>query len=71
MKNLFLFSLIGMVILAAILTVVQIWTMFLAWDVFLKVLGTLAIIFCVVGLIHLMVNELGKGKRLKDENYLD
>lgn len=69
--NPFLYTLIALVIGAAGVSILQIWTSFLAWEVFLKVLGTLGIVFVVLGLVYVMKADLGYKKKLKDDNYLD
>ena len=69
--NPFLLSLIVMVVGAAALGIVQMWTGFLAWDIFFKAMGTIAILFVVSGLIYVLQSDLATKKKLKDENYLD
>ncbi|MEM7680124.1 MAG: hypothetical protein AAF182_03880 [Pseudomonadota bacterium] len=67
----FLTALIALVVGGAGVAILQMWTSFLAWDVFLKVMGTLGIIFVVMGLVYVLKADLGMKKKMKDENYLD
>lgn len=69
-KNM-LYAVIGCVLAIALLTVAQIWTSVLAWDVFLKIVGTLGIGVVVIGFLMVVKSDLGEHKRLRDENYLD
>ena len=58
-------------VIAALLSIVQIWVMILPWDVFVKILITLAIVFVLVGFLMVMVNDFGNKKKLKEDNYID
>lgn len=69
-KNL-LYIVIGCVIAGALLTVVQMWTYALSWDVFVKLLGTLGIAVVVAGFLLVVKSDFGEHKKMKDENYLD
>lgn len=66
-----LYTIIGCVVAAALLTVIQMWTFALPWDVFLKILGTLGILIVLLGFLLVVGIDFGDHKRLKDENYLD
>ncbi len=71
MHNIMLKTLIGSVIVAALLTIFQIWFTPVDWMVFLKAIGTLSIIFIVAGFLMVVGSDFGNKKNLKDENYLD
>lgn len=62
---------IGCVIAGAVLTVLQIWTQFIAWDAFLKIGGTLAVVILAIGFVIVAKSDFSEHKKLKDENYLD
>lgn len=64
-------AVIGCVLLAALLTIVQIWTQALSWDDFFKIGGTLAVIAIAVGFVIAAKSDFSEHKKLKDENYLD
>lgn len=66
-----LIAIIALVIGAAVLTILQIWTSFLAWDVFVKILITVGILVTLLGFLLVIKYDLGEHKKLKDENYLD
>lgn len=70
-NNIMIKVLIGTVLLAALLTVGQIWMTLMTWDIFFKAIGTLAIIFVVTGFLMVVGHDFGSKKNLKDENYLD
>ena len=71
MNNIYLKTLMGTVILAAVLTILQIWTDIVGWDVYVKLIATLAIIFLLVGLVMAISSDFKNTKDLKDKNYLD
>lgn len=66
-----LMTLIGSVLLTAALTILQIWFNIIGWDNFMKAIGTLAIVFVLVGFLMVVGHDFGSKKKLKDENYLD
>ena len=66
-----LYIVIGCVLGGAGLTILQMWTQMIAWDDFLKVLGTLGIVLVVAGFLLVVKSDLGEHKKLKDHNYLD
>lgn len=63
--------LISLIAVAAGLTIAQIWGPWLEWDLYFKIIGTLAIVFLVIGLAVVIKADLMHKKRLKDENYID
>ncbi len=71
MNNMMLKILVGTVLLAALLTIGQIWISLMSWDVYMKAVGTLAIVFVVTGFLMVVGHDFGSKKNLKDENYLD
>ena len=71
MQSIYFKILIGAAVTAAILTIIQIWFIFIPWDTYLKVMGTLTIIFVLIGFVMAMVSDFGSNKKLKDDNYLD
>lgn len=66
-----LLSLIGLIILGALLTIGQIWGPILSGDLYYKIIVTLAIIVILMGLVLAITSDLGQHKKLKDDNYVD
>ncbi len=64
-------AIIIMVCLGALISIAQIWVVFLPWDVFFKALITLGILIVLAGFILVVKSDLGSHKKMKDENYLD
>lgn len=71
LNKIMMVSLIVMVAIAAIMTVLQIWTSVISWDVYMKAMMTLGVFSVGCGLLLMIVSDLGKKKKMKDENYLD
>lgn len=71
MNKIFMNILIALLVLIGALTVIQIWVPFVSWDVYLKLVGTAAIVAIVLGLIVVLKSDLGEKKNMKNENYLD
>lgn len=69
-KNIMI-SLVGMVVFGAGLVILQMWTSFMAWDTFIKIIITLGILVIVLGFLLVIKADLSEHKKLKDENYLD
>ena len=65
-----LLTLIGLVILAATLVILNIWGVDLG-DAFMKILGTVIVLIILVGFLMVVKMDFGEHKRLKDEGYLD
>jgi amino acid transporter len=63
-------ALIGLVILAATLIILNIWGVNLG-EMFLKILGTLVVLIILIGFLMVVKMDFGEHKRLKDQNYLD
>lgn len=61
----------GTVLIGAVVTIIEIWVQVLDWDNYLKLMGTLAIVFVVTGLLMVLKSDFGSVKKLKDDNYLD
>jgi ribose/xylose/arabinose/galactoside ABC-type transport system permease subunit len=64
-------ALVGMVALAALLTIGQIWGPLMDWDLYGKIIVTLGILVLLSGFLLVVKADLGQHKKLKDENYLD
>lgn len=71
MNIILLRSLIGLVLLGALVVILQIWGVSFGPDVFMKVLGTIAVLIVLVGFLMVVKIDFGENKRLKDQNYLD
>lgn len=65
-----LLTMIGLVILAAVLIILNIWGVDLG-EIFYKVLGTLVVLIILIGFLMVVKMDFGDHKRLKDQNYLD
>jgi len=65
------FTLIGIVLLAAILVVLMIWGVILDASFFYKLIGTLVVAALVIGFLLVIKSDFGEHKRLKDENFID
>lgn len=66
-----LYCLVGTAIFGAILILDQIWLQSLSWEVFIKLLITLAIVAVLAVFLMLVRADLAQNRKLKDENYLD
>jgi len=71
MHKAMLIALVGLVVGGAVLAIAQMWTGFMAWDVFIKLVITLGVAVLVLGFLMVIKADLGEHKKLKDENYLD
>ena len=65
-----LITMIGLVIMAALLIILNIWGVDLG-DMFYKIIGTLVVLIILIGFLMVVKMDFGDHKRLKDENYLD
>lgn len=66
--------LLGLVALSALATLLvtgQIWTQWLEWHIFLKIIGSLGIVVFLLGFLLAVAEDFGNNKRLKDQNYVD
>ncbi len=62
----------GLVILGGILIVFQIWGIdIINWYIFLRAMGTLAVIIVILGFLLVVKTDFGEHKKMTDENYLD
>ena len=66
-----LYSTVCMALLLGGLTTAQIWFELLEWLTFIKVIGTILILFLLVSFIAAIKEDFGTHKKLKDDNYLD
>jgi len=66
-----LITVIVMVVAAALLCILQLWTEIIPWEFFIKTLITLGILTVLAGLIMVIKADLSSNKKLKDDNYLD
>ena len=71
MHQVLLKTLIGLVVAAALLTIVQIWGTFISWDMYGKAIVTLGILVLLIGFLLVVKIDFGQQKKLKDDNYLD
>ena len=71
MNRYLLTSLIGLVLMAATVIILQIWGVAFGPDVFMKLLGTIVVLIILIGFLLVVKMDFGEHKRLKDENYLD
>lgn len=71
MHKTLLLIIIGLIVLAALLGITQLWVPLLSWDIFAKAMITIVIVVVVLGLLMVLKNDLGEHKNLKDDNYLD
>ena len=69
--NVLVKSIIGVVLIGAALTLLQIWFDLFTWIIFWKLIATLVIIGSVVSFIIAVMIDMGDQKKLKDEKYLD
>ncbi|MBX2833673.1 MAG: hypothetical protein KTR28_01745 [Micavibrio sp.] len=69
-KNL-MYALIAIVALGAIMTIAQIWLMFMSWDIYIKLIITLGILGVLIGFLLVVKIDFAEHKRLKGDNYLD
>lgn len=66
-----LLTIIALLVVAALITLIQIWAPFLSWDIYGKIIISALIIGGVLGLIMALKSDLSEHKNMKDENYLD
>ena len=71
MHRTLLLIIIGLIILAALLTITQLWVPLLSWDIFGKAILTILIVVVVLGLLMVLKTDLCEHKNLKDDNYID
>jgi hypothetical protein len=64
-------GLVVLVIAGALLTIAQVWGMWLQWDVFVKLIATIGILVLLLAFLLVVKADFGQQKRLKDDNYLD
>lgn len=71
LHRIFMITLIVLVVGGAGLGILQMWTGFMPWDVFVKAEITLGVLVILLAFLLVMKADLGEHKKLKDENYLD
>ncbi|MCB9988959.1 MAG: hypothetical protein H6868_06450 [Rhodospirillales bacterium] len=71
MHQFLIYCLITIAVVAAALTIGQIWFDILSWAVAWKAFITLGILFVLIGFLMVVKADFGQHKKLKDENYLD
>tara|TARA_B100000767_G_scaffold225960_1_gene215457 strand:- start:591 stop:803 length:213 start_codon:yes stop_codon:yes gene_type:complete len=64
-------SCLVMFALAAIVTILQMWLEFMAWDIYLKVIATLGLLFLVILGTALARREYLSDSKLRNEGYID
>ncbi len=62
---------ISMVLFAAFLVIVQLWTNAFEWLLLAKILGTLTILACVASFVIASTEDVSSEKKLKEDDYLD
>ena len=71
MHNILLAILVGLIVIAALLSIGQMWFILLSWDVFIKLIVTLGILTLLLGFLLIIKADFGEHKKLKDDNYID
>lgn len=71
LHNALLYALVGLVSGGVLLVLDQIWLHIVPWDVFLKMLISIAILTALAGFLMIVRADFSQNKKLKDENYLD
>ncbi len=71
MHQILLKAIIIMVCGGALLSIAQLWTVMLPWDIFFKALITLGILIMLAAFILMVKSDFGSHKKMKDDNYLD
>lgn len=71
MHNKLLLTIIGTVVVAALLTIAQVWGPVMPWNLYFKILITAVIVAVVCGFMIVARSDMMEKKKLKDENYLD
>lgn len=71
LSTLLLRSIIFIVVLAALLTIAQVWGIGLSFEDYIKCIATLGILAALMGFLMLARREMIDTKRLRDENYID
>lgn len=56
---------------AALLTVLQVWSIGLGWDTYIKLMITFGVLGFLCAFVMVLKSDLGEHKKLKDGNYLD
>lgn len=65
-----MYILIGLVIAAAAIIVLEIWSISFG-EIFFKLLTTIGILILLVGFLMVVKLDFGEHKRLKDQNFID
>lgn len=64
-------GLIGLVSLAAILIILNIWGIAFNGEVLFKLLATIGVLVVLAGFLLVIKSDFGEHKRLKDEDFID
>lgn len=64
-------TLIGLVILGAVLIVMSIWGVMIDGSLLFKLLSTIGILILVIGFLLVVRMDFGEHKRLKDNDFID
>ncbi len=66
-----IYGLVGLVLLAGLIIIMQIWGVLFDPSFFFKMLATIGVLILVAGFLLVVKLDFGEHKRLKDENYID
>ncbi len=64
-------SLIGLVLLAGLIVILNIWGIGIGPDMIFKVLATIGVLILVIGFLLVVKMDFGEHKRLKDNDFID
>lgn len=70
-RKLLFLGLVTLTGIATVLITLQIWTQFLEWHIFLKIMASIGIVVFLAGFLLAVAEDFGNNKRLKDQNYVD
>ncbi len=62
---------LGLAVVCALASILQMWFTLFMWDTFWKLIITLVILGVLVAFIMAIKEDMGETKKLKDDNYLD
>lgn len=70
-RKTFLLGVIGLSVLAGLLSCLQIWFQLLEWSFFLKILASHGIAIALLAFLSVAAEDFGSHKRLKDNDFID